>query len=46
MVNNIFEKTGGAKNEDDDDIEIINEKDTGVNLNAEEPKKKVVAKIF
>ena len=40
MVNNIFEKTGGAKNEDDDDIEIINENDKGVNLNAEEPKKK------
>ena len=38
MVNNIFEKTG--KNEDDDDIEIINENDKGVNLNAEEPKKK------
>ena len=27
MVNNIFERTGGPKNDDDDDIEIINEND-------------------
>ena len=40
MVNNIFERTEGAKNEDDDDIEIINENGKGVNLNAEEPKEK------
>ena len=40
MVNSIFERTGGAKNEDDDDIEIINENSKGVNLNAEEPKEK------
>ena len=40
MVNNIFERTGGVKNEDDDDIEIINENDKGVNLNAQEQPKK------
>ena len=40
MVNNIFERTGGPKNEDDDDIEIINENDKPVNLNPQEPKKK------
>ena len=41
MVNNIFERTGGVKNEDDDDIEIINENDKAINLNAQEqPKKK------
>ena len=40
MINNIFEKTGGGKNEDDD-IEIINDNDNAVNLNAQEqPKKK------
>ena len=40
MINNIFEKTGGGKN-DDDDIEIINDNDNAVNLNAQEqPKKK------
>ena len=41
MLNNIFERTGGAKNDEDDDIEIINEKDNVVDLNAKEtPKKK------
>ena len=40
MVNNIFERTGGAKNEDDDDIEIINENDKAVSLNSQEQKKK------
>ena len=41
MLNNIFERTGGAKNDEDDDIEIINEKDNAVDLNAKEtPKKK------
>ena len=41
MLNNIFERTGGAKNEEDDDIEIINEKDNAVDINAKEtPKKK------
>ena len=40
MVNNIFERTGGAKNEGDDDIEIINENDKGVNLNEKKKKKK------
>ena len=40
MINNIFEKTGGGKN-DDDDIEIINDNDNAVNLDAkEQPKKK------
>jgi len=40
MINNIFEKTGGGKN-DDDDIEIINDNDNAVNLNSQEqPKKK------
>ena len=39
MVNNIYEKTGGVKNEDDDDIEIIKENDKVVNLNSEQPKK-------
>ena len=40
MVNNIFERTGGPKNDDDDDIEIINENDKAVNLNSEPPKEK------
>ena len=40
MVNNIYERTGGVKNEEDDDIEIINENDKAVNLNAEKPKEK------
>ena len=40
MVNNIYERTGGVKNEDDDDIEIINENDKAVNLNSEPPKEK------
>ena len=40
MVNNIFERTGGSKNEDDDDIEIINENDKAVSLNPETPAKK------
>ena len=40
MVNNIFERTGGPKNDDDDDIEIINENDKPINLNAQEQKKK------
>ena len=40
MVNNIFERTGGSKNEDDDNIERINENDKAVSLNPETPKKK------
>ena len=40
MVNNIFERTGGPKNDDDDDIEIINENDKAVSLNPEKPKEK------
>ena len=40
MVNNIFERTGGPKNDDDDDIEIINENDKPVNLNSPDQKKK------
>ena len=39
MINNIFERTGGLKNEDDD-IEIINENDKAVSLNPEAPAKK------
>ena len=39
MVNNIYDRTGGVKNEDDDDIEIINENEKAVNLNPEPPKK-------
>ena len=38
MVNNIYDRTGGVKNEDDDDIEIINENEKAVNLNPEPPK--------
>ena len=41
MVNNIFDRTGGAKNEeDDDDIEIINENDKAVSLKTEQPEQK------
>ena len=40
MLNNIFEKTGGAKNDEDDDIELINENDNPIDLNANEPPKK------
>ena len=40
MINNIYERTGGAKNEDDDDIEIIKENDNVVNINQEAPQKK------
>ncbi len=40
MINNIYERTGGAKNEDDDDIEIIKENDNAVNINQEAPQKK------
>ena len=40
MVNNIFERTGGPKN-DDDDIEIINENDNkAISLNSQEQQKK------
>ena len=39
MVNNIFERTGGPKGEEDD-LEIVNENDNPVNLNTEEPAKK------
>ena len=40
MINNIYESTGGGKNEEDD-IEIINDNDNAVNLNDQEaPKKK------
>ena len=39
IVNNIFERTGGPKG-DEDDIEIVNENDKPVNLNTEEPTKK------
>ncbi len=39
MINNIYERTGGAKNEDDDDIEIIKENDYAVNLNQQTPQK-------
>ena len=41
MVNNIFDRTGGPKNEeDDDDIEIINENDKAVSLKTEQPEQK------
>ena len=41
MVNNIYERTGGSKNEDDDkDIEIINENEKAVSLDPETPEKK------
>ena len=41
MVNNIFERTGGPKNDDDDDIEIINENDNkAISLNSQEQQKK------
>ena len=40
MINNIYERTGGAKNEDDDDIEIIKENEKAVSLDAQEPSKK------
>ena len=41
MVNNIFDRTGGVKNEeDDDDIEIINENDKAVSLKTEQPEQK------
>ena len=40
MINNIYERTGGAKNEDDDDIEIIKENDNAININQEAPQKK------
>ena len=39
IVNNIFERTGGPKGEEDD-IEIVNDNDKPVNLNTEEPTKK------
>ena len=39
MVNNIFDRTGGPKN-DDDDIEIVNENDKAVSLKTEQPEQK------
>ena len=32
IVNNIFQRTKGQKNDDDDDIEIINENEKAINL--------------
>ena len=40
MVNNIYEKTGGPKNDDDDEIEIVKENDKAVSLTPQEPEKK------
>ena len=40
MVNNIFDRTGGPKNDDDDDIEIVNENDKAVSLKTEQPEQK------
>ena len=40
LVNNIFERTGGPKNDEDDDIEIIKENEKAVSLDAQEPSKK------
>ena len=39
MVNNIFDKTGGGKNDEDDEYEIVND-DKAVSLNTEKPQKK------
>ena len=39
LLNNIYDRTGG-KNEDEDDIEIIKENDKAVSLNNDEPAKK------
>ena len=39
LLNNIYDRTGG-KNEDEDDIEIIKENDKAVSLNKDEPAKK------
>ncbi len=35
MVNNIYERTGGPKTDEEDDIEIVNE--NAVNLNSQTP---------
>ena len=40
IVNNIYEKTGGVKNEEDDELEIIKDNNKAVSLNAEEPQQK------
>ena len=41
IAENIYERTGGVKNEDDDDdIEIINENEKPVNLAAQQPQEK------
>ena len=41
IAENIFDRTGGVKNEDDDDdIEIINENEKPVNLAAQQPQEK------
>ena len=39
MVNNIFDKTGGGKNDEDDEYEIVND-DKAVSLNTEKPQEK------
>lgn len=41
IAENIYERTGGVKNEDDDDdIEIINENEKPVNLADQQPQEK------
>ena len=41
MINNIYDRTGGAKHDDLDDLEIVKEgDDKGVNLNSQAPQKK------
>ena len=41
IVNNIFQRTKGQKNDDDDDIEIINENEKAINLTPQQtPEKK------
>ena len=39
MVNNIYDKTGGGKNDEDDEYEIVND-DKAVSLNTEKPQEK------
>ena len=39
MVNNIIDKTGGGKNDEDDEYEIVND-DKAVSLNTEKPQEK------
>ena len=41
IVNNIYQRTKGQKNDEDDDIEIINENEKAINLTPQQtPEKK------